>query len=381
MRLYCPQCEAEYSAEIARWRCDCGAPVEIRFQARYDKQEITAGPRTLWRYAAALPLREEAVPLSLGEGMTPLRSLSGPWGEAWFKCDFMMPTGSYKDRGAALMLSQLRAWGLRGIIEDSSGNAGAAVAAYSALAGIAARIFIPASASAGKAVQIGLYGAELVRVPGSREKTTEAALKAAAEGGFYASHNWSPWFVHGVKTLGLEIWEQLGWRAPDALVAPVGNGSIILGLYQAFKELREAGLIAELPRIYAVQTAACAPLATAFMTNSLDPVSIEKQETMAEGIASAEPVKGRQILEYVRASGGQIIAVNEAEIWRGLKLMAERGAYIEPTSGTAPAGLLKLREAGVIGDGDEVVVELTGSGLKATDKIVDLHRYYEGNEG
>ena len=379
MKLYCEECQAVYDLSLPRWRCDCGNPLEIEYQPVFDKTEIKKSSPSLWRYRSALPLMHlTEPPRHLGEGFTPLIGIDGQWGNAennLFKLDFMMPTGSYKDRGAAVMMQQLKAWGISELLEDSSGNAGAAVAAYSSLAGIKAKIFIPASASAGKAAQIELYGAELVRVPGTRENTTEAA-EAAAQRIFYASHNWSPWFVHGVKTLALELWEQLAWVAPKVVIAPVGNGSIILGLYQGFKELLTAGEIETLPRIYGVQTEACDPLVQAYRAGSFEPLTITKSSTMAEGIASAKPVKGRSILKAIRESKGSLISVSENEIWHGLRSLAKQGVYIEPTSGTAVAGLLKLRSYGEIGTQELAIVELTGSGLKATDKLVDLMREY-----
>ena len=372
--LVCSTCHARYSTDVARWRCDCGAPLSLDFAPRYSREAIYAGEPSLWRYQDALPLaqRSDLPPMNLGERMTPLRNMEGPWGNAWFKMDYLMPSGSYKDRGTAVMMQQLRLWGVEELIEDSSGNAGASVAAYATLAGIHARIFIPESASEGKAVQIALSGAELVRVPGTREQTTEAAF-AAAENTFYASHNWSPWFIHGVKTLALEIWEQLGWRAPQAVVVPVGNGSLVLGLYAGFCELLRAKHIDTLPRIIAVQASACAPLAEAFATGKDEPVLLVKGATMAEGIASMLPIRGKEILAAVRATAGAIIQVGEEEMWEALQLMARRGAYIEPTSAAAVAGFMQLRKKGEL-QYDDVVVELTGSGLKATDKLVDLFR-------
>ncbi|HZW49209.1 MAG TPA: pyridoxal-phosphate dependent enzyme, partial [Bacillota bacterium] len=309
--------------------------------------------------------------VTLGEGFTPLLTARGPWGKAYLKADYMMPTGSYKDRGTTVMLTQLCQWDIHELIEDSSGNAGASVAAYSAVANIAANIFIPSYTSAGKAAQIALYGAKLTKVEGSREDTTKAA-EAVAEQIFYASHNWSPWFVHGVKTLAYEIWEQLGWKAPSSVIVPVGNGSLVLGLAQGFTDLMAAREIKHLPKIYAVQTAACDPLAKAFAQGLDQPVLVHKSKTMAEGIASALPIKGDAVLRAVRASGGRIITVEEEAILQGVKGLAAAGFYVEPTSGVVAAGLAKLRRLGVIAADEIPVMELTGSGLKATDKLVEL---------
>lgn len=369
--LHCAHCDAQYEVTEPRWQCHCGGYLKLDFHARFNKERITEGPRSLWRYADALPIEDTNHPVTLGEGLTPLLKSEGLWGKAWVKADYQMPTGSYKDRGTSVMITQLTQWGVKKIIEDSSGNAGASVAAYSAVAGIDANIFIPAYTSVGKAAQIALMGAKLTKVPGTREDTTKAA-EAAAQQDFYASHNWSPWFVHGVKTLAFELWEQLGWQAPSSVVVPVGNGSLVLGLAQGFTDLLMAGQIQRMPRIYAVQSESCAPLARAYEAGLEQPIQVEKRPTMAEGIASALPVKGDAILRVVRSSGGCIITVNEEEILQGLKSLAQVGFYVEPTSAVVPAAVLKLRRQGVLAADEIPVMELTGSGLKATDKLVEL---------
>ncbi|MDR2174016.1 MAG: threonine synthase [Burkholderiales bacterium] len=372
--LICERCAAFCTTEIPRWRCDCGGTLKLEFSAHFDIAALRERTPNLWpglwRYAEALPVPvSDAV--SFGEGLTPLLPLAGPWGNAHFKLDFMMPTGSFKDRGSAVMVSQLKRWGVTEIIEDSSGNAGASIAAYCARAGIAANIFIPAHASIGKAIQIALYGARPTKISGTREDTIAAALKAAQRI-FYASHSWSPYFIHGIKTLAFELWEQLNFRAPDAVIVPVGNGSLVLGCHTGFGELRNAGLIDRLPRIIAVQAARCAPLARAWQQWMNDSVPVEKGITIAEGVAIATPVRGRAVLAAVRETDGLFVTVEENEILDGIKTMASAGLYIEPASAVAPAALTKLRAQRDVGADDTVVVELTGSGLKATDKLVEL---------
>ncbi|MDR0250428.1 MAG: threonine synthase [Burkholderiales bacterium] len=368
--LICEHCAASYTAETPRWRCDCGGTLKLEFSARFDIAALRERVPNLWRYAEALPV-PVADAVSLGEGLTPLLPLNGPWGNAHFKLDFMMPTGSFKDRGSAVMVSQLKRWGVTEIVEDSSGNAGASIAAYCARAGIDAHILFPAYTSIGKAMQIALYGAKPTKISGTREDTVVAALEAA-QSIFYASHSWSPHFIHGVKTLAFELWEQLDFRAPDAVIVPVGNGSLVLGCHTGFSELRHAGLIDRLPRIIAVQAAHCAPLARAWQQWMNDPVPINKGVTMAEGIVIATPVRGRAVLAAVRETDGLFVTVEENEILDGLKAMALAGLYVEPTSAVAPAALAKLRAQGDLGADETVVVELTGSGLKATEKLVEL---------
>ena len=184
--------------------------------------------------------------MSLGEGFTPLVGTEWDGRRLLFKCEHLMPTGSFKDRGTAVMMSHLKQAGVEALLEDSSGNAGASIAAYAAAAGIRARIMVPEGAPAAKRVQIAAAGAELQEVAGDRDAVEQAAL-AAAEELFYASHNRQPFFLEGTKTLAFELWEQLGFRAPAAVAAPCGNGANILGLYLGFRELQEAGEIERCP--------------------------------------------------------------------------------------------------------------------------------------
>lgn len=371
--LRCLSCGTSRPESERRWRCDCGGAMDYDWSTppRFDRTRISSGPHSMWRYRDALPIAPATEPITMGEGLTPLVPRTWDGLNLRFKLDFMCPTGSYKDRGASVMITKFREAGIDAILEDSSGNAGAAVAAYAAAAGIRCTIYIPAYASAGKAAQIGAYGAELVRVPGTREDTTQAAM-AAAETTFYATHNWLPWFIEGTKTVAFEIWEQSGWRAPDVVVSPAGYGSYLLGLYQGFSELLAAGQIDRLPRLVAVQSANCAPLVRALAAGLDDVPGIQKQETMAEGISCSQPVRGRRQVEAIRRSGGTAVAVSEAEIAQGLWSLARQGIYVEPTSATAAAALGHLRSSGFLTGSEDVVVCLTGSGLKATDKIVAL---------
>jgi threonine synthase len=370
----CYVCGRKYQDDRALWRCECGGVLEHSWDGEgpvFDREQITRGPGSIYRYRGALPLAPGTEPVTLGEGMTPL--LAGEWNglRVRYKLDYLCPTGSFKDRGASLVMTWLKAAGVRAILEDSSGNAGASMAAYAAAAGIQCQIFIPAYASAGKAAQIAAYGAELVRVPGTREDTTRAALQAA-ESRLYASHNWVPWFLEGTKTAAFELWEQLGWQVPDVVVCPAGYGSFLLGLYKGFRELVSAGVAPRMPRLVAVQAANCAPLVQALEQGLQDVPAVQKQETMAEGISCSKPVRGAAQLEALRATGGTAVAVSEEEIRQALWTLARKGLYVEPTSAAAAAALDKLRAAGAVADGEEVVLCLTGTGLKATDKIAAM---------
>ena len=264
-----------------------------------------------------------------------------------------------------MLISKMKEWRVRKVVEDSSGNAGSAMAAYCAKARIECDIYVPHDTSPGKLVQIQAYGATLKRVEGSREKTAKKAMKAAS-GAPYASHCWNPFFLHGTKTFAFEIWEQMGWKMPDTLVLPVGHGTLFLGAYIGFKELREAGMIKKIPKLVAVQSASCAPLYQAFKKGWQETRPTEKRETIAEGIAIAEPVRGRQILEATRETDGEILIVTEKEIWKAMRDMGRKGHFIEPTSAATVAGLSQyLRKK----RGSETVVStLTGMGLKSAGK-------------
>jgi threonine synthase len=365
--FYCSSCNRSYAIDPRRWRCDCGSFLDLKSKPKFPIKKILARGSTLWRYREAIPILQDGNILSMGEGFTPLEEMEFSGHRILLKIDYLFPTGSYKDRGATVLVSKLKELGIRKVIEDSSGNAGSAIAAYCARAGIECEIYIPESTSSGKLVQIQAYGATIRRVRGSREKTAEMALNEASKI-YYASHCWNPFFLHGTKTFAFEIWEQTGWKAPDALVLPVGHGTLLLGAYIGFKELKEAGKVERIPRIVGIQSAACAPLYQAFKKNWEGTFPIEKMETMAEGIAIANPIRGRQILEVIRETGGEVLAVKEEEIGFAIKEMGQKGHFIEPTSAATIAGLKKyLKRA----KKKEVVVStLTGAGLKSIGKML-----------
>ena len=368
-RLRCGQCEQTLSVSEPRWRCTCGAPLGLDFSAKFDLKRISSRKPTIWRYREALPLESDANIVSFDEGFTPLLPFQLDGHQVLLKQDHLFPTGSFKDRGASLLISKAKELGVEAVVEDSSGNAGAAIATYCARAGIRCEIYVPADCSPGKLAQIERSGAAIVKVPGTRAATAQAALKAA-QTTFYASHCWSPFFLHGTKTFAFEVCEQLGWKSPDAVVVPVGHGSLLLGAYIGFDELYAAGIIDKLPRIIAVQSERCAPLYQAFQVGLDDPAAVEPQPTLAEGIAIAHPVRGQQILSAVRDTGGQILVVTEDEIEQALTLMHKLGFFVEPTAAATIAGLRKyLPEAH---SNETVVAPLTGHGLKATDKLVKL---------
>ena len=360
-----------YPIEVPRWRSDSGRPLMISDGAGLGRDEIETGVRSLWRYAAALPIAVPA-PVSLGEGVTPLVERPFGDGRALFKLEWFAPTGSFKDRGASVMVSVLRQQGIVRILEDSSGNGGSAIAAYAAAAGIGAKIVAPASTQPGKIVQTRAHGAEVELIPGTRQDTADAAVRQA-ETLFYASHNWQAFFLQGTKTVAYELWEDLGFRAPDNIVIPTGAGSNVLGCDIGFGELLRRGAIDRSPRLFAVQPHNCAPIAASIAAGSDDVIAGGLvAPTIAEGAAIARPVRPREVLAALRRSGGGAVAVSEDEIAAAVFALAGQGLYAEPTSAMAAAGLARLWASGTIDPRETTVVLLTGTGAKATPKIAEL---------
>ncbi len=355
-----PVTGAEFPISEPRWRSDDGNPLMISAGPGIERDQIDLTDRSLWRYRAALPVAV-AEPVSLGEGCTPLvpRELAG--GLAHCKLEWFSPTGSFKDRGASVMVSVLREQGVTSLIEDSSGNGGAAIAAYGAAAGMDVTVFAPASTSPAKLAQARAYGATIELVPGPREASQQAAIDAAGGGPRYASHNWQALFLEGTKTLAYEIWEDFGFEAPDHVVVPVGAGSSLLGCALGFAELFRAGHIARMPSLHAAQPLNCSPVDAAFHGEADRPVA----PTVAEGTAIRNPLRLAQILAAVRDTGGCTIAIDEPEILAARAALAAQGLFVEPTSATAAAAFTHLRGRGMIQPGETAVVVLTGSGLKS----------------
>ncbi|MFI0738988.1 threonine synthase [Streptomyces sp. NPDC021100] len=369
VRLRCTTCGRLHALADLAWRCaDCHGLLDVHgfTPAMPNAVELGRRPPTLWRYAEALPVPGPPR-ISLGEGMTPLISAPGR-PDVLLKADHLMPTGSFKDRGAVLLVALAARLGVRKVMADSSGNTGTAVAAYAARAGLACEVYVPAATSEGKVAQLRAYGAEVHRIEGSREDTATAAARAAEEPGtFYASHVYHPFFPHGTKTYVFELWEQLGGRLPGTLVLPAGNGTLVLGARLGCQELLDQRLIDRLPAITAVQAAGCAPLARAAALGGDVPERITAEPTVAEGIAIARPARGSQVLRAVRETGGTFVTVPEDRIVAAHRELARHGLYVEPTSAVCWAALQEglVPEHAVEGDRPFAVAPLCGNGLKA----------------
>lgn len=348
------------------WRCSCGGLFELDHWPTFDPADIDAADCSQWRYRRLLPLDPSWEPVTLGEGNTPL--LSQDWQERplLFKVESACPTGSFKDRGASALVTALRGLGVEHIVEDSSGNAGASLAAYAARAGIRCEICVPGTITGPKRAQMEAHGAEVIEIRGRREYAALAAWAASAHGALYASHVFNPFFLAGIESLSYELWEQLGHRRPGAIVLPVGNGTLLLGVYRGFERLRRAGLIEGLPRLLAVQAEACSPVAQAFHDGRETVEPVIAAPTTAGGIDVGHPVRGAEILSAVRTSAGTVLSVSENEIREAHIELARQGFYVEGTSAVAVAALARLPDAieGLVGVTPMVVV-LTGHGLKA----------------
>ncbi len=314
----------------------------------------------------AYVVKQEELLVSFNEGLTPLVSTNFSGCKLRIKMEGSMPTGSFKDRGSVMVINYLLKNNIKQITEDSSGNAGASVAGYCALGNIPCDIFVPKGNSSEKLNQIKAFGANIHEVAGSREDVAAEAQKDALS---YAGHNWHPLFIQGTKSIAYELWEQNNYESPKNIVTVAGNGSLVLGIYEGFKELMYNKLVSELPRLFVVQSINCNPIYRLFY--NLPP--IEKcNPTIAEGISLARPNKAEKIVEAIKNTGGSMIEVSENEIIRSLKFLGSNGFYVEPTSSAAYAGLEKLIEDGVISVDDEVIMVITGNGLKASSSIANL---------
>jgi threonine synthase len=356
VNVVCLNCGRGYPESGAPYDCpNCGGLFDYAEPFRYGAEDRTV-PHA-WRYATALGAEWE--PVSLGEGNTPLLRAKALGREVHFKCEFINPSGSFKDRGTSTLVAFLKSRGVNEAIEDSSGNAGASFAAYAARAGIRAEVIVPEAASGPKRQQIEAYGAKLRPIPGPRSKAAEEARRAAEAGSVYASHAYLPFNLIGYATCALEIVEQLG-RAPGAVVLPAGQGGLLLGISRGFGALRAAGKIQDLPTIIGVQAAACAPLVALFDMGMMGMQFVTEGATIAEGVRVRSPLRAKAVLNAVAASGGRMISVDEAAILPGRDALARLGFYVEPTSAVVWQALQDALPA----LRDPVVAILTGSGHK-----------------
>ncbi len=378
--LECSGCAARYDADRLQGTCGCGAPLLARYdlgrvRGQVSPADLATRPPDLWRYHEVLPVTGPAQVVSLGEGMTPLlpvprlgRVLGVP--RLLMKDESLIPTGTFKARGAAVGVSRAAELGAAGVAMPTNGNAGAAWAAYAARAGLASLIVLPSAAPAINRAECAVAGAELYLVDGLIGDA--AAIVAAALPGRpgYADVATlrEPYRLEGKKTMGYEIAEQLGWRLPDVIVYPTGGGVGIIGIHKALDEMRELGWVTgPPPRLVAVQASGCAPIVAAFASGAdhSAPWPEAAARTVAFGITVPRALGDFLVLRAVRETGGTAVAVDDPDLLAAQRDVAgHEGSFICPEGAACVAAVGQLREAGWLSARDEVVVLNTGTGLK-----------------
>jgi threonine synthase len=367
--LVCNACGKKYPLSEPIWHCECGGVLDIEFKSELDFDVIKKRPPNMWRYREAIPIDNDHSIVSFNEGFTPIVNYSVNQKEIFLKLDYLFPTGSYKDRGASVLISKANELGIRKVIEDSSGNAGCAIAAYCAKAKIECEIYVPKDTSLAKLTQVKAYGAKLNIIEGNRLQTAQKALEDA-NSVYYASHTYNPFFYQGTKTLAFEIFEQLNFSTPDYLFIPTGNGTLFIGAYLGFMDLANNGYIDSLPKLIAIQSQNCAPIFKQYKENLKTPQRVAELHTLAEGIAINEPLRANQIIDIVKKTHGDILTVNEQEIKDALIKLSLDGFYVEPTSASSLAGFLKYKPT------TKSLALLTGFGLKSNEKIQHIIENY-----
>lgn len=331
MYFYCEKCKKKYPISTMSYKCEeCGGLFRLN---RQQGEEVAHGISIGHMHTDILPLKVNGI-------------------EFLLKTENLLPTGSFKDRGAYTLINEIRKVGIKKITIDSSGNAGAAVAAYAAAAGMDCTVYVPRGTSPDKLRQIRAYGAHIIEAEGGRTGACEA-VKANLGNAYYASHVYNPLFIDGMKQIAFEIYEQLGHHVPEYIFLPVGNGTMLLGLYYGFME------IGHLPRLVPVQSKHCAPLYEAF--NNLKPST--HTDTIAEAIRVEAPKRMQEMLEAVKNSGGDVLIVEDEQIAEAKKLLGHHGIYVETTSAAALAGATMIFGSAKP-DNYRVVIPLTGNGLK-----------------
>ena len=371
--LECSECGATRAADGVPTVCDCGRPWLVRYPDRVHPVTERAELRRrhgMWRYRSFLPLSPGEQPVTLGEGDTPLlhtARLGAELGlpELWVKDEGANPTGSFKARGLSAAITRATAAGIDRFTLPTAGNAGVAAAAYAARAGAEVRVFAPDSTPPAILRQIELFGGRLVLLNGHIGDCGKASRAWAAESGAMdLSTLREPYRLEGKKTLGLEIALQLGWRLPDAVIYPTGGGTGLIGMWKAFQELKAAGWVeGELPRMFTVQSAGCAPIVRAFAAGQDAAEPWIDPRTRASGLRVPGPLGDRIMLRVLRESGGGAIAVEDDKLSAAARYgMALEGIDFAPEGGAAIAAAATLRSAGVLGPEQTVVGFNTGAG-------------------
>ena len=372
-QLSCPECGAAASPGGLPTLCTCGHPWLVRYPRRThtlkDRAAIRRG-RSMWRFASWLPVLPGELPVSLGEGDTPLLAVPRAGAllglqDLWIKDEGVNPTGSFKSRGISAAVTRAAAAGVPGLVLPTAGNAGVASSAYGARAGLPVRVYAPASTPPVLLAQIRLFGGDLVLVDGHIGDCGRAARAFATEHGWFdLSTLKEPYRIEGKKTLGLELAMQLDWRLPDAIIYPTGGGTGLIGMWKAFQELDEAGWTTDpAPRLYSVQSSGCAPIVRAFEHGAARAEPWDDPQTVASGLRVPGPIGDRLMLRALRETGGEAIAVADAALTAAAATVsAAEGIDISPEGGAALAAARALVERGSIRPDERVVVFNTGAG-------------------
>ena len=383
--LDCTRCDAKYEKGKVWNLCVCGAPLFARYDLKAAALEMRPGhlelrEKTLWRYHEVLPVENPDHRLSLGEGMTPLletpalgKALGLP--KALVKEEGGNPTGSFKARGLSLAVSMAKTLGATDVCLPSAGNAGSALAAYAARGGLKAHVFVPNDIAYVFLMETLSYGAHVETVEGLITDAGRICAGLAKENGWYECATLKePYRVEGKKTMGYEIAEQLDWKLPDAILYPTGGGTGLIGMWKAFEEMEAMGFIgSKRPRMYAVQADGCAPIVKAFQEGKDSAPMWEGATTHAHGLRVPKAIGDFLILRALRESHGAAIAVSEAEIIQGVKLIARtEGLFVSPEGGACVTAAAKLKSTGHLSPDDSVVIFNTGTGFKYVDNMKPL---------
>lgn len=362
MKYVCSKCSQSTDVSTRKAKCECGGLWKLDYKApRFDLSLVDKDTWSIFRYRAFLPLQDERWrEVSLGEGMTPVIQFNE---DVLLKMDYFMPTLSFKDRGAAILVAHCKSIGVDSVVQDSSGNAGNSVAAYCAKAGINCEIFVPEGTYPPKIAMIKSHNAHVNVIPGTRDNCANACrAKVDIEGKYYASHVYNPFFYEGTKTYIYEVYEQLR-RIPANIFVPLGNGTLFVGIVKALEELLESNIITKMPQIVAVQSENCDPFAKAVIAGDKKPATVTPISTMAEGIAIGVPMRGEEILEYIYKYHIEVITAPEDRIMEARLTLAAKGIYCEHTTAATYAAFLRYCQ--LKGKTSDSLIPMCGAGLKS----------------
>ncbi len=381
--LECPRCLKHYAANEVHNLCACGSTLFARYdlkRARLTPPVPKSRAPDLWRYREVLPVENDGSIISLGEGFTPLfhaRRLGDRLGlpNLYLKDESQNPTGSFKARGMAVAVSKAHELGIRRLAAPSAGNAGGALAAYSAKAGMEATIFMPEGTPLANRLECALHGAKTTLVAGSIKECGRVMRESLAGGDWFdLSTLREPYRLEGKKTMAYEVFEQLDGRLPDAMIYPTGGGTGLIGMWKAFDEMQELGWIGERrPRMFSVQAQGCAPMVRAFATGTEVAEEWKNPATLASGLRVPAAIGDFLILRAVRSSRGAALAVSDADMLRAVREIAEtEGLITSPEGGATLVALKKLLADGFLGGHESVVLFLTATGYKYTEALEQL---------